>query len=154
MNKARMIRRGFAALVALSLLGAGPVRAEEQQASYGQTPDAGAARLYPKVDLRAAARVLVADETGLVLPLLGESGYADQVPAQKPEPAAVPRAANLKRQPDWSTVPPNSPRTTRTHKIAAYTALAILTVASVVLVVREVRKDDPVLTPGTPIRIP
>jgi hypothetical protein len=150
-----MIRRGLAALVALSLSGVGPVRAEEQQASYGQVPDAGAAgRLDPKVDLRAAARILVADETGLVLPLLGESVQADQVTTQNPEPAAVPRAANLKRQPDWSTVPPNSPRTTRAHKIAAYTALAILTAVSVVLVVREVRKDDPVLTPGTPTRIP
>jgi hypothetical protein len=154
MNNARMIRGGLAAVVALSLLGFGPVRPEAQQALYGQSPDAGVAgRVGPKIDLRAAARILVADETGLVLPLLGESGFADQVPAPKPE-AAAPRAATVKRAPDWSTVPPNAPRTTRTHKIAAYTALAILTVVSVVLVVREIRKDDPVLTPGTPTRIP
>jgi hypothetical protein len=154
MNRAKMIRRWLAALVALSLLGFGPVWPGEPQALYGQSPDAGAAaRIPPKIDLRAAARVLVADETGLVLPLLGESGFADQVPAQKPEAAAT-RAATVKRAPDWSTVPPNAPRTTRTHKIAAYVALAILTVASMVLVVREVGKDDPVLTPGTPTRIP
>ena len=156
MNNARIIRRVLSAVVAFSLLGVGPVWAEEQQVSFIQTADADAHGrvVAPKVDLRFAARVFVADETGLMLPLPGASGFVDQAAATKPTPATAPGAGAGKRTPDWSTVPPNSPRTTRAHKVAAYTALAVLTVVSVVFVVREARKEDPVLTPGTPVRIP
>jgi hypothetical protein len=155
MNNASMIRRGLAAFVAFGLLGTGPVWAEEQQSSFGQATDAAAqGRVAPKVDLRLAARAFVADETGLMLPLPGESGFVDQATGANSAPAAASGAATGKRTADWSTVPPNAPRTTHAHKIAAYTALAVLTVVSVVLVVRETRKEDPVLAPGTPVRIP
>jgi hypothetical protein len=141
--------------MAFSLLCAGPVWAAEQQSSHGPALEAGApGRMVPKIDFRTAARSWVAAETGLALPLPGERVLSDQATGAKPAPAAASAAATGKRTPDWSTVPPNAPRTTRGHKIAAYTALAILTVASAVLVVREIGKEDPVLTPGTPVRIP
>jgi hypothetical protein len=155
MISVRLMRRGFAAILGLSLLSAGPVWAEEQMFLPGRTLN-GDIGIIPtvKVDFRAAARAVVLAETGLALPSLGGAAPSNPAAAANPGTTAGSAAPAEKKAPDWSTVPPNAPRTTHSQKLAAFTALAVLTVVSVVLAVREVRRDDPALTPGTPTRIP
>ncbi len=149
----KIVQRGLAALLAFCLVGVGPTWGEEQRGSFSQLPQrgGGSAHAVPRVDLRAAARAFVLADTGVASPALpnglGSVGQA----AAKPAPAARPQSE--KKAAIASTVPPTAPRTTRTHKIAAYTAIAVLAAVAAVVVAKEVRHEDPVLTPGTPTRI-
>jgi hypothetical protein len=150
----RLTRRGLAGILGLSLLSAGPVWAEEQLYPPPRLEGKVAIGSVSKVDFRAAVRAVVLADTGLAIPSAGATGLSGQAAAASPATAAAHTAASRNKSPDWSTVPPNAPRTTHNQKLAAFTVLGILTVAAVVLTVREIRRDDPVLTPGTPTRIP
>ncbi len=147
----KTIQKGLAAFLAFCLLSAVPIWGEEQQVSFGQVRQNGSGRTVPRVDLRAAARALVLAETGVATPALaGGLGLNDE--AAKSVTAARPQSE--KKPAIASTVPPNAPRTTRSHRIAAYTAIAVLAVVSAVVIAREVGHENPVLTVGTPTRIP
>jgi hypothetical protein len=155
----RFFQRGLAAFLACSLLSAGPIWAEEQQNVTVQSVplEIGSigtpAPATPKVDLRAATKAFMLAETGMASPIPAGGFLADHTPVQGGGAAGVKATAD-KQAVVTSTVPPNAPKTTRNHRIAAFTALAILTAASIALVAREVGHQDPVLTPGAPTRIP
>jgi hypothetical protein len=150
----RLIQRGLAAILGLSLLSAGPVWGEEPPYSASRLEGKIAISSVAKVDFRAAARAVVLADTGLAIPSAGAMGLSGQAAAASPAKTEAHAAVSTKKSPDWSTVPPNAPRTTHNQKVAAFTVLAILAVSAVVLAVRETRHDDPVLTPGAPTRIP
>lgn len=154
----RTVKKAFSLVLALSLLPLGPAVAADQPGRAAPSTAAAltAGKVVPgiPVDFRAAVRVCVLEETGVATPFSGTpDAIHDGVGKARP---AISTDSAAGTQNPWATgtVPPNSPRTTRSHKVAAYTALAILAAASAVLVAREVHRDNPVLTAGTPTRVP
>lgn len=55
--------------------------------------------------------------------------------------------------PEAAPAPPDTARTTRGHKIAAFVILGALSAATVALIVRAVNEDDPRLGVRTPTRV-
>jgi hypothetical protein len=135
--------KGLAVILAICILNLHAVRgfsAENDGSASGTNPSRA-------LDFRAAVKVAVAG----ILEIQSRMIHSSAAPAGSEMPAF---ADTQNQSSSVRTAPPvDAPRTSRSHRIAAFVALAAVGAATAALAIHAARKGDPKLTPGTPTRV-